>query len=406
MKRIYGFFILPCVLLLNACTHKNTGLSYEFARIRRGDLEKTVSSTGTLTPVATVKVLPQMSGKVESVLVDFNDPVRKGDVLAELNTDMLRLQREQQLAQVFKGRANYELQQVSYRNQEVLAGKNLISGYELKSGKTSLDIQRAELAAAEASLKEIETKINQYAFIISPISGIVLDRNINEGDTVVDSSSSNSSSIFTLAENLEEMQIESWVGELDIASIAGGQSVRFTLEALPGRVYSGVVESRRLAPSVQDNVVSYKVIINVDNSDGSLLPGMTCSVEFIEGREENVLIVPNAALRYQPAAIKTENTTSNSNTNMGGLAGLVAGPPRMPGYGGGGRQGGQVPAAGRGGQAAETPPRTLWYLDDGGRAVSVLVRSGISDGSYTAVRGLDPSLELEGREIILRERVQ
>jgi HlyD family secretion protein len=396
-----------------------------------------------------------MSGKVEKIYVDYNDMVRKGDILAELNTDMLRLQREQQLAQVIKGRANYELQQVNYRNQQALAEKNLISEYELKTGKTTLDIQAAELSAAEANLKAIETEINQYAYITSPIDGIVLERNITEGDTVVDSSSSNSTSIFTLAENLQEMQIESWVGELDISSILQDQEVRFTLESLPGRNFSGLVESKRLMPSVQDNVVSYKVIISVENRDGSLLPGMSCAVEFIQQKTENVLLIPNAALRYQPtvlsadeisekvfnaglagmneeqraAAIETQaeaqkNTAasgqSGSSQAGAGLAGLVmpaGGRMRPPGSGG---QNQNRTAAGVSPNNRTSPPRPLWYLDANGKPDCILVRTGISDGVNTEIRPLGAGRgagerggagqtaaesDLENMQFILRERI-
>jgi HlyD family secretion protein len=469
-------FIIPVLAIaaMTGCRSGKQDTSYDFAVISRGVLEKTVSSSGSLKPVSTVKVLPRMSGKVEKINADYNDIVRKGDVIAELNTDMLRLQREQQLAQVIKSRANYELQAVNYRNQQALAGKNLISEYELKTGKTTLDIQAAELSASEASLKVIETEINQYAFITSPIDGIVLERNINEGDTVVDSSSSNSSSIFTLAENLEEMQIESWVGELDIASIYQGQAVRFTLESLPGRNFSGIVESKRLMPSVQDNVVSYNVIISVNNKDGSLLPGMTCMVEFIEERNENILIVPNAALRYQPTGLSAEEiadklfnarlkgmsdeqriaaiaarnqqsgqtagTSQAASTSQNGIAGLL-GANAIPGGGRmrapGGQGGGMGPggAAGQGGAGASgrnaarsgraetlSPPRPLWYIGENGKPEVMLVRTGISNGSFTEVRSIDREGEgsplgtstepqrgegsLEGMQVILREKVR
>jgi HlyD family secretion protein len=434
-------------LVCSACGSRQSGSgSYEFTAVRRGILEKTVSSSGSLNPVSTVKVLPRMSGKVEKIYVDYNDSVGRGDVLAELNTDMLRLQREQQLAQVIKSRANYELQQINYRNQEALAEKNLIAEYELKTGKTTLDIQGADLAAAEASLKAIETEINQYAFITSPIDGIVLERTITVGDTVVDSSSSNSSSIFTLAENLREMLIESWVGELDIASILQGQEVRFTLEALPGRTFTGSVESKRLLPSVQDNVVSYNVIIAVDNQDGSLLPGMTCSVEFIEERREDILVISNAALRYAPASLSAEEIAEavflaglagmdetrraaaldarreaqtaqaagqNSQTAPAGLAGLLApmsggGRMRPPGGNFGGNRGGNSAAGGNsraGGEGDAAVKRgTLWFMDGNGRPACIQVGIGISDGSYTEIRALGDD-DLEGREIILRERI-
>jgi HlyD family secretion protein len=314
-----------------------------------------------------------------------------------------------------------------------LAEKNLISDYELRTGKTSLDIQAAELAAAEASFKAIETEINQYAYITSPIDGIVLERNINVGDTVVDSSSSNSSAIFTLAENLQEMQIESWVGELDISSIAEGQAVRFTLESLPGRTYQGEVESKRLMPSIQDSVVSYKVIISVENPDGSLLPGMTCSVEFIEERIENVLLAPNAALRFQPSGLSDEEISGlvfnaglkgmdeaqraaavaaraeaqkqaaqGTGNSQAGLAGLfMPGGGRMM-RGGGGRN--QGPASGE--SLPPSPPKPLWYLDSGGKPDCLLVRSGTSDGISTAISPVWEDDKLEGFTVILREKVQ
>jgi len=240
-------FLLLFTAVLTSCSSKKNGpASYEFTNIRRGTLERTVTSSGTINPVATVKVLPQMSGKVEKINVDYNDTVRRGEILAELNTEMLKLKRDQQNATVNKARANYELQLINYKNQQALAEKEFISEYELKTSKNNLDGLAADLAAAEANLKTIETEINQYAYIKSPIDGIVLDRRINIGDTVVDSSSSNSSSIFTIAENLREMQIEAAVGELDVASIYKGQQVRFTLESFPGRRFSGVVENLRL----------------------------------------------------------------------------------------------------------------------------------------------------------------
>jgi len=359
-----------------------------------------------------------MSGKVEKIYVDFNDSVRRGDILAELNTDMLRLKREQQLATVLKTRANYELQRLNYQNQQALADKNLISEFELKTSKTNLDNQAADLAVAEANLRVIETEINQYAFITSPIDGIVLDRRINIGDTVVDSSSgSNTSAIFTLAENLREMQIEATVGELDVASIHSGQPVRFTLESLPGRNFTGTVETLRLVPIVTNNVVSYTVIVKVENHDGSLLPGMTCMVDFIVERSEDVLMVPNAALRFQPSSLSTERiadmvfhasleemneeqrqaaidaraqaqaqaagTQTSANT---GLAGMLGGATNTRGMtmmtGGGGRQSGGARQPGQRRDTA-TVMRTIWFINGDGKLEVIRVQAGITNGSFT-----------------------
>jgi HlyD family secretion protein len=319
---------------------------------------------------------------------------------------------------------------MNYRNQEVLAEKNFISEYELRTSRTSLNNQAADLAVAEANLRVIETEINQYAYITSPIDGIVLDRNINSGDTVVDSSSNNSSSIFTIAENLREMQIEASVGELDVTSIHKGQAVRFSLESLPGRRFSGVVETLRMVPVVSNNVVSYTVIINVENRDGSLLPGMTCAVDFIVESSEDVLMAANAALRFQPTSLSAEqiadmvfnaslanmsdeqrqaaveargeaqaaaqNTRQNSNT---GITGILTGPqvgPRM-----GGRQGQGAQGQGSGSRNAVVM-RNLWFINGEGRLDVIQVRTGISDGSFTEIFTGD---DLEGREFILREKL-
>jgi len=436
-KKLSVLFLLIFFTAFTSCSAKKKGpASYEFTNIRRGTLERTVTSSGTINPVATVKVLAQMSGKVEKINVDYNDTVRKGDILAVLNTDMLKLKRDQQSAAVKKARASYELQLINYRNQQALAEKEFISEYELKTSKNNLDGQAADLAAAEANLKTIETEINQYAYIKSPIDGIVLDRRINIGDTVVDSSSGNSTnSIFTIAENLREMQIEAAVGELDITSIFRGQQVRFTLESFPGRVFFGVVENLRMIPVTTNSVVSYTVIINVENRDNSLMPGMTCAVDFIVERAQDVLMVSNAALRYRPtrlsadqisemvfnaslanmddeqrkAATETRAKSQEQNKQQApqnpnnGITGLMMGQP-----GGRTRMPGQRRRAGGQGQGPNAEPavqivmRNLWFINDEGKLDCMQVRAGISDGSSTEIISEE---DFEGRQVILREKI-
>ncbi|MDR2176540.1 MAG: efflux RND transporter periplasmic adaptor subunit [Treponema sp.] len=452
---------MAVILLFVSSCKGNSGAvsSYEFQSLRRGSIAKTVSSTGSLKPIATVNVFSQISGKVEQVLADYNAEVKKGDVLAVLNTDTRRLQRNQLEAQVKKARSAYELREIDYQNQEKLAERNLISQYELRQSRNQLEAQAADLAIAEANLRVAETEINHYAFITSPIDGTVLSRNISEGGTVVEGASANSSAIFVIAENLREMQIESWVGELDISSIREGQDVRFTLEALPGRSFSGAVSSKRLSPSTQDGVVSYNVIITVDNADLSLLPGMTCNVEFIEESRENVLLVSNAALRYTPsqlsvsqvndiinakqslitrqnpafagtqeaAAGRTAGGTASSNAagrgaqreNQGafgsGMPGLSVG-PGAGGPPGGGPGGGPGAVSGggtnRGGTSAMSASRgsqykPLWFLNGEGKFDCILVVPGISNGSVTEVSAPNriESLSTE-TQFIVRERVQ
>jgi len=421
--------IIPPVLtaaLLCACFSSCFGakakpVNYEFAVIRRGMLERTASSSGTINPVAIIKVFSRMNGKVEKIYVDYNDTVKAGDVLAVLNTDMLKLKREQQQAALTKARANYKLELINYQSQETLAKKNLISEYELKTSLTALENLEADLKVAEANLKAIETEINQYAYITSPIDGIVLDRNVNVGDTVVESSSNNSASIFTVAENLREMQIEASVGQLDVSSLYKGQQVRFTLENLPGRSFTGTVENIRMVPVVSNNVVSYTVIIGVENRDGLLLPGMTCAVNFIVEQSENALLVPNAALRYQPSTLSAEQIdemvfiadlanmdddqrksamearektmaarNQNANTGLTKLVGASGGPPKPP-----------PQHAGEGSRAAVVM-RNIWYLNNEGKLEVIRVRTGGTNGSLTEIFSTE---DLEGKQVILREKL-
>jgi len=420
-------------LLTVACSGKQSAVTYEFTTVTRGTLERTVSASGTINPVSTVRVLPQMSGKVENIFVTNNDFVQKGDILAVLNTDMLKLRHEQQLALVIKARANYELQLLNYQSQLALAQRNFISEFELRSSETTLNSLAADLAVAEANLRAIDTEINQFAFITSPIDGIVLDRRINIGDTVVDSSSSNSSNMFTLAENLREMHIEAVVSELDIVSIQKGQTVRFTLESMPGRSFSGIVEKVHMVPVVTNNVVSYTVIVNVDNLDGSILPGMTCAVEFIVEHSRGVLMVPNAALRYQPTHLseqtiadmvfiaslenmnaeqaqiavqarerETQNTSQNTNTGLTNL--MMSGSQNMMGSSGQFAMR-QVSAQGTAQARNATPAvvmRNLWFMDDNGRLDVMQVQTGITSGSFTEIHGAG---SIEGKQVILRERI-
>jgi HlyD family secretion protein len=441
MRKNSNITALTCLVLATitatACSVKKSGaVTYEFTNVRRGTIERTISASGTLSPVSTIKVLPQMSGKVERIYVDYNDQVHKGDILAELNTDMLKLKREQQYAAVIKARANYELQLVNYRNQEALAQKNLISEYELKSSKTNLDNQAADLAVAEANLKSIDTEINQFAYITSPIDGIVLDRKINIGDTVSDNGSSY---IFMLAENLREMQIEAQVGELDITSLQKGQPVRFTLESLPGQTFTGRVETLRMVPVVSSNVVSYTVLVRVENARGNLFSGMTCAVDFIVENSENALMVSNAALRYQPNSLSAEtiaemvfnaslenmneeqrvaalgsreqpraqNVSQSPNTGGPGITDLLSGGGRGAGGFGGGQftAGGARQTQGQRQTRTEAPvvvTRNLWYVNSEGKLEVMQVRTGISSGSYTEIYAAD---ELEGKQVILREKI-
>ena len=423
--------LVAAAAALTACgAKKGKTNGYEFVTITKANVERVVSATGSLKPVSEVNVLPMMSGKIEKLNVDYNYQVKKGDILAEINTDMLKLQRQQQSASVAKAKANYELQKLNFANEQILADKNLISEYELKTSKTTLDSATADLAAAQASLNVIDTQINQYAIIPSPIDGIIIDRRINLGDTVVDSANVTSSTMFTIAENLKAMQINAAVSELDIPSIRQGQDVRFTLESMPGRKFIGKVGMVQMVPIVTNNVVSYTVVVDVNNEDGSLLPGMSVSADFIVEHAEDVHVIPNAALRYKPLSLsakeisdmqfnaslanmtdeekqkaiearkaaeadeaaKQNSQTANQNS---GLSGLMMGSSRPR----------NLPPLNPATQHALPQPAIrygyLWYLNNGKLEVMQL-QTGITDGKSTELRTKE---NIEGKQIILRDKI-
>lgn len=420
--------------------------SYQLTTIARGTIESVVSASGTLSPVSEVSVLPQMSGRALKVHADYNDHVKKGQLLVELDTTMLKLSEKEYTASVAKAKANYDLQATTVSNNEKLAAKGLISEYDLASSKSTLAVDAAELASAEASLESIRMQIEKYAYVTSPIDGIVLERNVDEGSTVVEGSSSNSSSLFTIAGDLSKMEIEASVDELDISSIHSGQEARFTVEALPGKTFSGSVREVRLVPTTSSNVVSYTVIVDAPNKDGKLLPGMTAEIDFIKEKKENVLIVPNAALRFTPAGltqqeiakmqfiaglgdlsaeqkkeaearydeIQKQAATNGAQAKTGttGLTGaLMGGGMGGPGMGGpGGRswngqnqQNGQKSAANAQAGQQTVVRKPLWYLDASGKLAVLMVEVGASDSKNTEVSG--SGLE-EGKQFILKVKVE
>jgi HlyD family secretion protein len=328
-----------------------------------------------------------MSGIVEKVNVDYNDHVTKGQTLIEINTDMLKLQQQQQKSAVAKAKATYDLQSVNYANQLKLADKGLISDIDVKTSKTTLDVDAADLSSAEAALKVVETEISQYAFIKSPITGVVLTKSVEVGQSVVEGSSSNSTTLFSIAENLTQMQIEATVDEIDIASILKGQTVRFTVEALVGKTFNGTVQTIHLEPTTTDNVVSYTVIIAIDNADGTLLPGMTAEANFIVSSKKDVLLVPNSALRYEPTTLTSEEIAKKiqdaSIAKDTKTASMDAEPSSDK-------------------TATADTTKNIWYLDDSEKLAVLAVKTGVSDGSNTVISS---DQDLEGKKIIEKEKV-
>lgn len=304
--------LLVGVLVFQGCDDSGAASRpFETAEVHRGDLVATVSATGTLSAVGTVEVGTQVSGTVEEVYADFNDRVDKGDLLAVLDTESLDA--AVQNAQAGVGQAQAALHQAQARAAEAeatldrnkkLFEKGYVAEQEFASVRTSAATTESEVASARATLISAEAGLTQArknrrnAEIRAPISGIVIQRSVDAGQTVAASFST--PMLFIIAEDLGKMEILAQVDESDIGLVEPGQPVEFTVAAYPDRTFEGVAEEERLQPQTVQNVVLYTVVIAADNESGLLLPGMTATVDFVVGGVEDALLIPVAALRFDP----------------------------------------------------------------------------------------------------------
>lgn len=276
--------------------------AFQTAVVSRGTLERTVSSTGTLAALETVEVGTEVSGTIEKVLVDYNSEVKKGQVMAILKKDLFTAAVDEAKAEVAKAQADLSLAQRERDRNLPLYEKGYLSEQEFLPYRVDADKAEASLSVAKAGLLKARTNLNN-AVIRSPIDGTVIQRSIDAGQTVAASLST--PTMFIIARDLAQMQIEADVDETDIGQIREGQSVRFSVQTYPQRMFTGTVRQVRLQPEVVSNVVTYTVVVDAENPDRILLPGMTATLDFILERQENVLLVPTAALRFEPPAAPT-----------------------------------------------------------------------------------------------------
>ena len=290
------------------------GSAYLTAKVSRGDLQLTVSSTGTLAAVETVDVGTEVSGTVEKVLVDYNDHVSKGQVLAVLKPDLFNAAVAEAQGSVDQAKASLQQAREDLERNRPLFEKGYISAQEYLPYQTNLEKTEATLASARASLARAKTNLGN-ATIHSPIDGTVIQRSVDAGQTVA--ASLNTPTLFVIAKDLSKMQIEAAVDETDIGQIRTGQRVNFTVQSYPDKGFSGTVRQIRLQPTTVQNVVTYTVIVSADNREGLLLPGMTATVDFIVAEAHDALLVPNAALRFRPEELADKNIAGKEETNAG-----------------------------------------------------------------------------------------
>lgn len=393
------------VVLVRALAPDKPDARYVFTEVVRTDLHATVSSTGTLSAVETVEIGTQVSGQVLQVLVDYNDVVEAGQLLAIIDPEALDAalenaqagviqaegQRDQAQAQLIEAEAHLADARATLERNEPLAKQGYLSQSEIQPLQTAVQTAEASVGRAKASLRAAEAQVAQAkaqvaralkdrrnAEIRAPISGIIVERSVDAGQTVA--ASFNTPTLFILAKNLEQMQILADVDESDIGQIRQGQAVTFTVPAYPDQKYQGTVREVRLQPSTEQNVVTYTVVVDAANTAGNLLPGMTATVDFVTGEVTDVLAVSTAALQLQPtpemwAALMREGAVP---------PGAPARPAAMQE---GGPDARPAPPAGGG---PMSPMSRLWYVDEAGQLHTVPVRTGLSTGALTAIEPATP----------------
>ncbi len=381
---IYSIIVAGLLVLVYFLFIKddNQAPKFTFAEIRKGDISNTITSTGTLDALKTVDVGTQVSGKIDKIFVDYNSNVKKGELLAILDTTNLSLAVSDAESNLVKAQAQYEQAKAQNDQNKILYKKGFMAELDYITSKTNLETAISNLQSAKTALKRAKTNIT-YAYIYSPINGKVINKNVEEGQTVAASFSS--PTLFEIAENLSNMRILASVDESDIGHIKVGQEAKFTVQAYPNKEFTGNVVQIRLNSEVVQNVVNYTVVVNASNKNNLLLPGMTATIDFYVEQKNNVLLIPNAALRFQPTAdmlaeYQKERTNSGENLNSN-ISDSMRSKFRRSGNGNFGQNFGPV-------QNSLSSNRSfgrVWYFDNNGKLKMAVAVLGLNDGKNTEI---------------------
>ncbi len=340
--------------------------SYRFVTVERGDLESVVAATGTLDAVTTVQVGTQVSGIVSEILVDYNDRVEAGQVIARIDPTLLEIAVREASADLEGSQAKLRHVRGDYERSQRLSEAGIVSEADFRQARYELEAATAAAGSAGVRLEKARQNL-AYATIYAPISGTVVERDVDVGQTVAASLSA--PELFEIAGDLSTMRILASVDESDVGLIEEGQQARFTVQAFPDAIFDGTVRQVRLQSTVQENVVNYTVVVDVDNAGGRLLPGMTATVDFLVEAATGVLFVPNAALRFRATEEmwaewrqRPRDPSSESSTEE--------------------RSGGGQP---------RSDVTLLWSVDEAGAVTAAPVAAGISDGQSTEIRNVSRS---------------
>ena len=361
---------------------------YVTTPVQTASITQVVSSTGTLQAVVTVQVGSQVSGTIEKLFADFNTKVKAGQIVAQLNQDKFRAAEDQARANLLAAQSNIEKSKVGVadtlrtleRNRQ-LRTKELMAQSDLDAAQAAYDaavaqveVNRAQAAQAQASLKQATVDLNNTV-IRSPVDGLVISRNVDVGQTVA--ASLQAPTLFTIANDLARMEVHTNVDEADVGNVREAQEVTFTVDAFPSRRFRGRVHQVRYAPIVVQNVVTYVAVVRIDNKELLLKPGMTANVQFLVSRKEDVLTIPNMAMRFKPPEEK-EEAQELLRREQSRTA------PKV-----GERRTSRQSATGGSGAGGGGTRRARIYLLKDDKAQPVEIQLGITDGSRTEVRSGD-----------------
>jgi HlyD family secretion protein len=359
--------------------------AFRFGEVTRGDLSSSVSATGSLGAVTTVQVGTQVSGQVSAIYADFNDQVKKGQLLARIDPTLAEQGVQDAQAGLDRARAGLQQARADYARNRPLYENKVITAEEFQGYEYKLRVAQADLKSAEVTMQRARRNLG-YTEIYAPIDGIVVERNVDVGQTVAASFSA--PQLFLIANDLSKMQILANVDESDIGEIHEGQPVSFTVQSFADRTFHGTVKQVRLQSKTTENVVNYTAVVEVDNPGGTLLPGMTATVDFETGAAHAALLVPNSALRFTPSDDELKKAGIDPDSMRAARANAGQ---RRAAAGGAARQdagpfGGGSTLRAQGGQARSTRGR-LWVQDADGKLRMIRVTTGLTDGKSTVVQG-------------------
>jgi len=404
MKKLYLYILLIIAavgttgyFLWSGSASKD--IKYRTDKVTRGDVVVQVRATGTINPDTTVDVGSQVSGMIARLFVDFNSVVRKGQVVAIIDSTFLFASEKQAEANVERAQAEISQDKNNYDRTKELFDKQLASQADLDAATATYEAAVASKKQAQASLDQARVNLT-YAVIRAPIDGVVISRDVDVGQTVA--ASLQAPKLFQIANDLKRMQVQASVDEADIGQIKGGQQVTFTVDAYPEEQFQGIVSQIRLQPVTVQNVVTYTVIIEVQNPELKLRPGMTATVSILVDKRENVLRVPSLALRFQPPqdVLEKLRTKKQEDSTAAGKDMKPATNQAAPDTGRSWHRKQDVSSTGGPQQPGEKRrQRTrVWILENGKTLKPISVIAGLNDNRYAEIK----SDELkEGDDIVL-----